>query len=302
MSGTLFDIELSLCYLSEIYYYICIIYYMIKQSAIRKNIYNKTSELIRADLEEPTVSLITKGRKVIYDGSKTVVADTMDLLYTPVGRHYAQLWPGEDGPFEEISITFDRGRAAQNLALLGSGLGVQVEAHRPCPACRDSRYTVYPSWNAVRLFFKSLTPYMRGADPMIEAIKKMELLAIMTANPECCIQGRIFGDNDPHTGNFEAVIYANLLRTVTVRELARLTNRSLTSFKNEFDRRFHEPPHVWMTRQRLAHARMLLTTTSLPIIEIGARCVLPNPSHFISLFSKEYGITPAAFRKQYLKE
>lgn len=33
-----------------------------------------------------------------------------------------------------------------------------------------------------------------------------------------------------------------------------------------------------------------------PIAEIGIDCNFPNTSHFIKLFKKEYGMTPAAYR------
>lgn len=71
---------------------------------------------------------------------------------------------------------------------------------------------------------------------------------------------------------------------------------SLTSFKKEFRKHFYEPPHKWLIRQRLMHSRLLLISTSRSIAEIGIDCNFPNTSHFIKLFKKEYGMTPAAYR------
>jgi AraC-like DNA-binding protein len=262
------------------------------------------SGLTQIDLEKPVISLIAKGRKIIYERGKAIVANTGDMLYMPAGRHYVDFRPLPDGQFEEIVVTFERGEFTRHLAMLGSTFGLNIAEHRQCPECRGIRYAVFPSWRPARLFFASLMPYLRaeGAGKTIESLKKLELLALIATNPECCIQSRIFGGNDSQADNFEAVIRENLFCNIPLAELARLTNRSLTSFKNEFKRRFYEPPHVWQNRQRLAHARMLLITTNLPVAETGARCAFSNASHFIRLFVKEYGVTPAVYRKRYQAE
>ena len=88
------------------------------------------------------------------------------------------------------------------------------------------------------------------------------------------------------------------LRMGTLNELAAKCNRSLTSFKKEFRRHFQMPPHKWYIRQRLMHSRLLLISTNKSISEIGLACNFPNTSHFIKLFKKEYGMTPAAYRRQ----
>lgn len=59
------------------------------------------------------------------------------------------------------------------------------------------------------------------------------------------------------------------------------------------------PPHRWFIRQRLMRSRLLLISTSKSISEIGVECAFPNTSHFIKLFKKEYGCTPAIYRSRY---
>ena len=87
---------------------------------------------------------------------------------------------------------------------------------------------------------------------------------------------------------------------ISIEELSKLTNRSLTSFKKEFRRHFQMPPHKWYIRQRLMHSRLLLISTSKSISEIGNACTFPNTSHFIKLFKKEYQMTPAAYRNRHI--
>ena len=51
------------------------------------------------------------------------------------------------------------------------------------------------------------------------------------------------------------------------------------------------------TADALAPARLISTNKS--ISEIGLACNFPNTSHFIKLFKKEYGMTPAAYRNRH---
>ena len=94
--------------------------------------------------------------------------------------------------------------------------------------------------------------------------------------------------------------YDHIFKDISIEELSKLTNRSLTSFKKEFRRHFMMPPHKWYIRQRLMHSRLLLISTSKSISEIGNACTFPNTSHFIKLFKKEYQMTPAAYRNRHI--
>ncbi len=107
---------------------------------------------------------------------------------------------------------------------------------------------------------------------------------------------------DSSEGNFEVEIYDYVFEDLSIRELTERTNRSQTSFKKEFQRHFEMPPHKWFIRQRLNHLRLLLIASSKSISEIGNACSFPNTSHYIKLFKKEFGITPANYRCQYARQ
>jgi AraC-like DNA-binding protein len=94
------------------------------------------------------------------------------------------------------------------------------------------------------------------------------------------------------------VVYGNIFNDVSVEMLAEQTNRSLTSFKKEFKRLFNAPPHRWIIEQRLDRAKIMLSSTSRTVSEIGAECAFANISHFIKLFKQRYHETPASFRRR----
>ena len=137
-------------------------------------------------------------------------------------------------------------------------------------------------------------------DETAENIKMTELIYLIASHEDCCIKSKLLSNVDAAKENFEQTVYDHIFKDISIEELSKLTNRSLTSFKKEFRRHFQMPPHKWYIRQRLMHSRLLLISTSKSISEIGNECTFPNTSHFIKLFKKEYQMTPATYRHKHL--
>lgn len=66
----------------------------------------------------------------------------------------------------------------------------------------------------------------------------------------------------------------------------------------EFTAAFGMPPLQYLNRKRIEAARHLLLTTPLKVHEVGSRVGIDNTNHFISLFKKFSGCTPATFRQK----
>ena len=141
----------------------------------------------------------------------------------------------------------------------------------------------------------------RMHDETAENIKMTELVYLIVSQADGCLKSKVLRNVDSAHDNFEQIIYTNIFNDVSIEELASKSNRSLTSFKKEFKRHFMMPPHRWFIRQRLMQSRLLLISTSKSISEIGVECTFPNTSHFIKLFKKEYGTTPAIYRAGHCK-
>ena len=87
-----------------------------------------------------------------------------------------------------------------------------------------------------------------------------------------------------------------LFQSLTLEELAGLSNRSLATFKRDFHRHYHTSPRQWINGKRLEHARMLLQTTDQPVGDIALSCGFESASHFIRLFRRAFGTTPQTLR------
>jgi AraC-like DNA-binding protein len=155
-------------------------------------------------------------------------------------------------------------------------------------------------------FFGAVNQHLRDGyflhDPTAELLSLESLIYHIISQPEGCIRTRVLGSTDPEKELLEMQIQEYIFSGITLEELARKNNRSLTSFKKKFKAYFGDPPHRWVVRQRLKHARLQLISTEKTITQIGIECRLPNTSHFIQLFNKEFGLTPAIYRRRYSGE
>lgn len=251
-----------------------------------------------------SIGFIRSGRKHIYygDSRKELVAG--DLFYLGIGNHYFEDIPDGDKPFEQISFFYSPETLASVLMTLNLTYNYRIDAslrHRAISSDEPSCISCV-AWPTVRNFFGTISHYMRDEqfmhDHTAHNIKFVELIYLILNNEDCPMRSRILESTDTLAESFEQTIHRHIFENISIEELSSLCHRSLTSFKKEFRRHFDMPPHRWLTRQRLLQARLLLISTSKSVSEIGNDCNIPNTSHFIKLFKKEYGTTPALYRQR----
>nr|WP_295935077.1 AraC family transcriptional regulator [uncultured Dyadobacter sp.] len=93
------------------------------------------------------------------------------------------------------------------------------------------------------------------------------------------------------------VMEANYLYNLSLSEFARISNRSLATFKREFKATFYVSPGKWLITRRLDYAQLLLFTTRKSINEITLESGFENTSHFSRVFKERFGTSPLHFRK-----
>jgi transcriptional regulator GlxA family with amidase domain len=91
---------------------------------------------------------------------------------------------------------------------------------------------------------------------------------------------------------------AHLDERLDLAALARRAHFSRFHFLRVFRNRYHETPHQYLTRRRLARARELLANTRLTVTEICFAVGFESPGSFSTLFRRSTGYSPSVYRAQ----
>jgi AraC-like DNA-binding protein len=96
-------------------------------------------------------------------------------------------------------------------------------------------------------------------------------------------------------------IEANFDKPISMAEMAKRANLSTTHFNRRFQQILRMTPMQYLRTLRIQAAQRLLTTTSKSLVAIAAEVGYIDQSHLTRRFRQATGITPAAYRKQFVR-
>ena len=100
--------------------------------------------------------------------------------------------------------------------------------------------------------------------------------------------------------NLADIMNKNFHFDLNLEDYARLSGRSLSTFKRDFREHFGETPGKWLNSKRLEYSRTLLQNPDLNISDICFESGFRNTSHFNSSFKKRFRYPPNQYRKRHL--
>ena len=179
---------------------------------------------------------------------------------------------------EGVLVAVDARSARDSLetlcALLG-GLSLDTEQVRRWMASRNGCAVEGPStWS--RAVFANLDCLPQSEQARWCVWKSAELLYLLSA-PE---------GNAP-----------NVLDPLTIPALSRMAMLSATTFKDAFRRLYGLPVHAWLRQRRMERAAELLRDSSLSVLGVAQSVGYGSASQFTAAFRRQYGMTPAKYRK-----
>ncbi|MBO9203407.1 MULTISPECIES: helix-turn-helix transcriptional regulator [Niastella] len=161
-------------------------------------------------------------------------------------------------------------------------------------------HLVVPTNELLNGFKTQFMGYFGKNLPGLESIlqlKLQELMLLLLAGPQgqqvkTFFQSIAFGQ--PLEIDF--IVRKHLFQPLSLDELAKLSGRSLASFKRDFQHQYNSAPKKWINEQRLDHARMLLLHSNKNVTEVAMECGFENIPHFIKIFKQKFGVTPNSVR------
>lgn len=156
--------------------------------------------------------------------------------------------------------------------------------------------------DATKAFFYSVLPYFNQQPPPSEnllELKFKELLFNILSNPEntafLAYANYLSDFQKPPLGE---IMENNFYFNLSIAEFARITQRSVSTFKRDFQEYYHTTPGKWLSQKRLGYAKHLLDTSRKNVNEICDESGFENITHFSRAFKEKFGSSPLKYRRQ----
>lgn len=88
----------------------------------------------------------------------------------------------------------------------------------------------------------------------------------------------------------------HLDQNISLSELAGVVQLSVFHFMRKFRAEFGSPPHVYVMRRRIEHAKRQLARRDIPLKVVAADCGFSDQSHMTRVFRRALATTPAEYR------
>lgn len=154
-------------------------------------------------------------------------------------------------------------------------------------------------------YFHSISSYFSEThepDRSLLELKFKELILTIADNPHNAELLSYFCSllDEPQHVLLQRVMDENYCFNLKMEEYAKLSNRSLSSFKRDFQKIYKTAPGKWLMEQRLNHAVRLLNDGHRNISEAAFESGFESVSHFSRSFKARFGQAPLAFKQERL--
>ncbi|GAB4030074.1 helix-turn-helix domain-containing protein [Spirosoma gilvum] len=241
------------------------------------------------------LTFVLRGKKWIHRQGKTWLFTEGNLEFVKKGGLLQELYLGEK--LRTINFYVHDSylkKLIQRFRQFYRGQSITIQATEPIIELAVSSTTLAFVQTIVGFFEQAVPPTERELEERFE-----EFFSSLLINPKnkalvaylCSLTDR------PRTSLCD-VMEANYMYNLSLSEYARISNRSLATFKREFGSLFNATPAQWLMQKRLAHAQALLNTTEKSIADIVFESGFENAAHFSRVFKEKFGASPLNYRKQ----
>ena len=150
-------------------------------------------------------------------------------------------------------------------------------------------------------YFQSMLAYFTGTAKPAETLLTLKLKELIVSillgrnNPELAAYFQSLLKSDAPV--LPQIMEANFCYNLALEEFAKLSHRSLSTFKRDFRKYYNQSPGKWLLQKRLEYSAVLLKNPALNVSQVTLDCGFEDLSHFSRAFKKKFGMSPAVYRK-----
>jgi AraC-like DNA-binding protein len=147
----------------------------------------------------------------------------------------------------------------------------------------------------IQAYFNSFLPYFEYPEKLtgkIIELKTDEAIELLLACNDDLKQ-MIFDLSEPHKIDLENYMNRNFIFNIPLKDFARLTGRSLSTFKRDFKTIYNSPPEKWLKEKRLDEAKFLIKEQGQKPSEVYYAVGFESFPHFSVSFKERFGVNPS---------
>jgi len=195
-------------------------------------------------------------------------------------------WPGKGKEYQCISVVLSIAKLRQFA--LNNGIAGEVKYE-------GKKNIILEPNGLLKTYFLSILPYIDQWEKVsknLASLKVNEAVELLLhSRPD--LQSFLFDLADPRKEDLEAFMIKNFHYNAPIESFAKLSGRSLTSFKREFAITFKASPGKWLINKRLSEAYYLIKQKNRKPQDFYLELGFENLSHFYTAFKHKYGHTPS---------
>jgi AraC family transcriptional regulator, exoenzyme S synthesis regulatory protein ExsA len=259
--------------------------------AYRSDVYPLKNEVF---FEEHAVIYVLEGEKRFVSPHQEAHVQKGNVLF--IRRGYYLMSESIDKAYKSLVFFFPekllKEFVGQNRELFDE-LALQEDGFSPV--------LVLESTPSFEKFTESILPYFSSKSPYLNQFLRLKLhellIHLIEIDTSQELKALLFSLYKGQKADLEYLINNYYLKPLSINELARLSGRSLSAFKRDFEAQFHTSPALWIKHKRLEYASFLLENSSQNVSEISMEIGYESVSHFIKAFKQKYGFTPVTYQR-----
>ncbi len=252
--------------------------------AYRSNIYPLRNEIF---FEEHAIIYVLEGEKRFVSPTQDIHVHKGQILFFQRGCY--SMNESIDGNYKSLVFFFPekllKEFVAQNLSLFEDNTIASSE-----------QMLSLKSNDNFDKFVDSLIPFFSSRTKLLNQFLKLKfnelMLHLLELDGSNQFRNTLFSIYQGQKTNLSFFLENYYLKPLSISELARISGRSLSAFKREFEAEYHTSPALWIKNRRLEYAHFQLQNSEKNVSEISLEIGYESVSHFIKAFKEKYGFTP----------
>jgi AraC-like DNA-binding protein len=239
--------------------------------------------------EEHAVIVVLEGEKKFTSPSQEVHVEKGDILF--IQRGFYLMSESINESYKSLVFFFD-----EKLLKEFVGLHPELFDSQEQKTVFENPILLLKSDDNFEKFIQSVFPYFRSRTDLKNHFLRLKfqelLLHLLELDHSRQLRAILYSLYKGEKVDLSFLMNSYYLKPLTLDELAKLSGRSLSAFKRDFQEEFHTSPAFWLKNKRLEYADFLLRNSTKNVSEISTEIGYESVSHFIKTYKEKYGITP----------